>query len=137
MQVKISTTTGNQIKKLIDSIPEFDSTSIEEIQKRIRGSKATLFSINDTSEIAGFIVAYEESPKVYYNWLTGVLPDYRGKSIASELFAAIEGYAKQKGYETCRVKSMNKFGAMLGLLDKRNYKLVGRAEEKLIFEKNI
>jgi len=137
MKIKISTTTGIEIKKLIDGIPEFDPTSIEEIQKRIAGRTITLFTAKNTSEISGFIVAYENSPKVYYNWLTGVLPDCRGKSTASKLFETFEKFAKQKGYETCRVKSMNKFGIMLHLFAKFNYVVVGNDGEKIVFEKNI
>ncbi|MBN1822351.1 MAG: hypothetical protein JW833_16640, partial [Prolixibacteraceae bacterium] len=77
MQIKISTANAETIEKLIDSIPEFDPTPIEEIEKRIFRKNVKLFIAIENSEIAGFIVAYENSDKVLYNWLTGVLKEYR------------------------------------------------------------
>ncbi|MBN2775888.1 MAG: GNAT family N-acetyltransferase, partial [Prolixibacteraceae bacterium] len=120
MHIEISKTSAESIKKLIDSIPEFYPTPIEEIEKRIADKEVKLFVAKEALEIAGFIIAYQNSFEIYYNWLSGVLPKFRGRAIATKLFEAYEDYAAILGYKTCQVKSMNKFKGMLQLLISRN-----------------
>lgn len=71
-------------------------------------SKPTLAALAGTIELfGGFLVAYEEEPSVYYNWIMGVIPSFRRQGVASCLMDAFESSARTRGYESVRVRSVN------------------------------
>lgn len=84
----------------------------------------------------GFLVAYEEEPSVYYNWIMGVIPSFRRQGVASCLMEAFESFARTRGYESVRVRTMNQYRGMIHLLMARGYDITGFANDKITFERD-
>lgn len=73
--------------------------------------------------LLGFKLGYELEPGVFYSWLGGVLPNARGKGIARALLKEQEAWAIAQGYREIRVKSRNRYRAMLILLLNEGYSI--------------
>jgi GNAT superfamily N-acetyltransferase len=89
---------------------------------------------------AGFKLGYAFNKSTFYSWLGGVAPAFRGRGIARELLRFQERLVLAPGYLRIRVKSMERFPAMLGLLESEGYVLIAKEreadeDEKLVFEK--
>ncbi len=127
------------IVEMIMLIPEFThNTPAEEIHERIEGKDHDLIIIYDKRKPAGFIIAYALDEETYYNWIMGVLPEYRKRGVGKNLIVQFETRAKRKGYSYFQVKSMERFPAMLHLLNKMKYEKCGYdGEGKIIFRKGI
>lgn len=127
------------ITQVMEGIPEFThKTSTEEIQHRIEGKDHDFIFAEDEGNPVGFLIAYALDEKTYYNWIMGVLPDYRDKGYGRQLIELFELHAKQKGYDIVQVKTMEKFPAMRHLLSAMKYKEIGHDEDgKIILRKNL
>ncbi len=124
------------IAALIERLPEFEyKDSPEDIFIRIDGKDGRCFVVEEEQEYLGFLVAYSPAKNIYYNWLTGVLPEFRGNQYGLQLFRHFEEYAWNSGYRVCRVKTMNHFRNMLSLLIRLNYNIVGMDGDRIKFEK--
>ncbi len=68
----------------------------------------------------GFKIGYTlpEYPKTLYSWIGGVLPDWRGNGIASDLMQTQHRLAKEMGMIAVETKSKPQWGGMMAL----NYK---------------
>ncbi len=128
-----------EIDEILNSIPEFShKTTTEEIQKRIEGKDHDFIIAHENNEPAGFLIAYNIDQKTYYNWLMGVLPEFRRKGFGRQLLEKFESIAKEKGYSAVQVKTMVKFKAMQRLLEEMDYHEIGHDEEgKIILRKNV
>jgi len=128
-----------EIDEILNSIPEFShKTTTEEIQKRIEGKDQEFITVEDNGQPAGFLIAYNINRKTYYNWIMGVLPEFRRKGYGRQLIEEFESIAKDKGYSAVQVKTMVKFKAMQRLLAEMKYQEVGRDDiGKIILEKNL
>lgn len=131
------------LSPVIAEIPEFHHITPQEIRKRTSGGGLLLVAEAE-GRIIGFKLGYEQSPGVFYSWLGGVSPAWRGRGIARELLGLQEAWVKQRGYARIRVKSMNHFPAMLHLLISSGYHIYGvepgtTPEEgpKILFEKRL
>lgn len=129
----------SQICKIITRLPEFTHKTTEhEIRERIEGKDHDLFIIQDNGKPAGFLVAYDLDEKVYYNWIMGVLPEFRRKGFGKKLIEQFESTAKDKGYTSVQVKTMEKFKAMQHLLTNLKYEKIGIDDKsKIILRKNL
>lgn len=129
----------SEICRLIKLIPEFThKTTAEEIQNRIEGKDHELLIAGDGGQAVGFLIAYALDEKTYYNWIMGVLPAFRNKGYGRQLIELFELSAKQKGYVTVQVKTMEKFPAMRHLLAEMKYMEIGNDEDgKIILRKNL
>ena len=91
----------------------------------------------------GFSAGYELRPSTYYSWLYGVLPDARRLGVATQLLAAENAWAAQRGYEMARVECYNQHKPMLFLLIRAGYEIVGlrhdshTANNLVIFERAL
>jgi GNAT superfamily N-acetyltransferase len=89
----------------------------------------------------GFFAGFELKPSVFFEWLYGVLPDFRRQSIASQLMDASHAWALAHQYSTLRFECHNQHRPMLQLAISREYDIVGirwdpdRGENLVIFEK--
>lgn len=107
---------------LANQIPEFSGDfSYQGMVEKIGGRKyLSLIYVIDDEPIA-FKLGYEISTTEFYSWLGGVVPGHRGYGIAKKLLLKQEGWAREQGYSTIRVKSMNDFPEMLCLLISNGY----------------
>lgn len=107
---------------LANQIPEFSGDfSYQGMVEKISGRKyLSLIYVIDDEPIA-FKLGYEISATEFYSWLGGVVPGHRGYGIAKKLLLKQEAWAREQGYSTIRVKSMNDFPEMLCLLISNGY----------------
>jgi GNAT superfamily N-acetyltransferase len=91
----------------------------------------------------GFSIGYELRPSTFYSWLSGVLPDARRLGVASQLLAAENSWAKDRGYEMARYECLNRHKPMLLLAIHSGYEIIGiRYDSRLagnlvVFEKHL
>ena len=69
-------------------------------------------------------LGYEWDQHTFYSWLGGVLPEQRRSGLAQRLLEQQQLWARQHGYQTVRVKSMNRYPNMLRLLINNGYQIV-------------
>jgi GNAT superfamily N-acetyltransferase len=94
--------------------------------------------VHENNEPTGFLIAYALDKKTYYNWIMGVLPEFREKGYGRKLIELFELSAKQKGYATVQVKTMEKFPSMIHLLTTLKYEEIGFDNQgKIILRKNL
>jgi ribosomal protein S18 acetylase RimI-like enzyme len=94
------------------------------------------------AEPVGFKIGYERDQKEFYSWLGGVLPEYRGLGIASDLMAAQHEWCRKQDYLKIATKTKNRFKAMLLLNIKYGFEIIGTDPAdsdgmKILMEKKI
>lgn len=67
----------------------------------------------DAQTLVGYKIGYEQSTSIFYSWLGGVHPDYRGRGIARQLMNRQHLKAKKTGYSFIETKTMNRWRNML------------------------
>ena len=91
----------------------------------------------------GFSIGFELKPFVFYNWLTGVHPDFRRKGIGRQLLESENEWAKNHGYEYTRFEGLNRHRAMSHMALTMAYDIVGtrwdsvRSDLLIQFEKPL
>jgi len=91
----------------------------------------------------GFSVGFELKPTTWFNWLFGVLPDFRRAGIAAQLTEAEHAWAAERGYEFVRMECHNQHRPVLHLAIKHGFDVVGlrydneRHSNLVIFEKEL
>lgn len=115
---------AEDLSPVIAEIPEFHHITRQEIRERTAGGGLLLVAEAE-GRVVGFKLGYEQSPGIFYSWLGGVRPAWRGRGIARELLTLQETWVKKRGYARIRVKSMNRFPAMLHLLISAGYQICG------------
>ncbi len=114
-----------RIYALYQAMPEFSRLEpLESLRERL-GEHYLALIYCDAGEDLGFKLGYAQSPETFYSWLGGVNPAARGRGIAQALLEAQEVWARERGFQTLRVKSMNRFPAMLRLLIRNGYLMDG------------
>ncbi len=129
----------SEICEFIKNIPEFThKTTTREISERIKGKDHDFIIVHENGEPAGFLIAYNLDEKIYYNWLMGVLPEFRRKGYGKQLIEKFESTAREKEYSAVQVKTMDKFKAMQRLLAEMDYNEIGKDKDgKIILKKNL
>lgn len=89
-----------------------------------------------------FKLGYEIDGETFYSWIGGVLPEYRGLAIASDLMEAQHAWCAREGYKKVQTKTQNKFRKMLLLNIKSGFQVVGleksrNGEDKILLEKTV
>jgi len=90
----------------------------------------------------GFKLGYEKDNTTFYSWLGGVLPEFRGLGVASDLMVFQQEGCIKKGYKLIQTKTKNKFKEMLLLNIKSGFQIIGfeevaGGESKIILEKKV
>ncbi len=91
----------------------------------------------------GFSSGFELKPNTWFNWLVGVLPDYRRAGIASQLTEAEHAWALDHGYEYARMECQNEHRPVMQMAVTLGYDVVGlrfdndRHTNLVIFEKEL
>lgn len=117
--------------------------SAEDYRAKIDGRDYLALIAECSHGPAGFKLGYGVSETVFYSWLGGVDPDYRGRGIAQALLHEQERSAAAMGYTMIQVKSMNRYPAMLHLLLSNGYLITGHEADddpiaaKIVFSKKL
>ncbi|TMO44526.1 MULTISPECIES: GNAT family N-acetyltransferase [unclassified Pseudoalteromonas] len=128
---------------LVDSqIPEFDGrNTLGKLQARIAGVEYLILVAFIDNEPVAYKLGYALDSNTFYSWLGAVAPKCRGKGIAQALLNAQETWVQEHNYRAIKVKSMNRFPAMLSMLIKNSYAIVGYEDRgcpqasKILFSK--
>lgn len=106
-------------------LPEFSNREpLQALSERVGEDYLALVCSDDGRDL-GFKLGYAESEHSFYSWLGGVLPEARGRGLAQQLLETQEAWVRQRGFRQIRVKSMNRFPAMLRLLLRNGYLIEG------------
>lgn len=94
------------------------------------------------SEPVGFKIGYPYDQDTFYSWIGGVLPQFRKQGIAMQLAILQEDYAKKRGFDKLRTKSMNAYKPMMILNLKNGFSIINvytntKGQTKIVFEKRI
>jgi len=142
----ISPGTFDEVLDVAKRVPELlpDHVSRQAFEERFKDRMPHLLVARHDEQIVGFKMGYVLSNDTFYSWLGGVLPSARHQGVASALMEAQENWVQQAGYNRIEVKSMNRYPAMIGMMLRRGYQIVGieNAEEgpetlKILFRKDL
>lgn len=96
----------------------------------------------DDQQTVGFKLGYPESPTRFYSWLGGVHTDYRKQGVGKELMRQQHAECQQAGFRKIRMKTTNRWRAMLLLSISQGFCIVStyidkEGELKIILEKKL
>jgi len=129
------------LASLFAGVPELSPPGREEILSRI-GTDYLLVVAERQGEILGFKLGYPLSSDCFYSWLGGVTVSARRSGIAKRLLRHQEILLRQRGFRRVRVKSMNRYPAMMCFLIGEGYQITGLEggepdRLKILFEKKL
>ena len=125
MNLQIEICEISRIYPLYRQLPEFVSYQPQaELESRAGAGALALVCVCEGVD-AGFKLGYPLNEKEFYSWIGGVLPEYRRKGLALELLRFQEDWVRKTGYRQIRVKSMNRYPAMLSMLIAQAYRIDG------------
>jgi len=122
-RLTIRTATLAEVYAAHQQVPELGRAA--DYAERIDGRFHIALIAESHGQTAGFKLGYARAPEDFYSWVGGVAPAHRGLGIASALLQRQETLAAEAGYITIRVKSMNRYPAMLRLLLANGYLIEG------------
>ncbi len=99
------------------------------LQARLKGKPTLILVAEQDEQLVGVKIGYRLSETCFYSWLGGVAPEGRCGGVAQALLEAQEAWVVEQGFEELRVKSRNRFPAMLRLLLRNGY-LIEHMEKK-------
>lgn len=124
MTITIEVGSIEQVLFIDSHINEFDGTTTREsIESKLKNRAHLILIAKYDGVLAGYKIGYALSNSEFYSWLGGVSSDYRKRGIATKLRNCQEQWAISSGYSAIRVKSMNRYPAMLQLLISSGYKI--------------
>ncbi len=97
----------------------------------------------DGERAVGFKIGYELTGRLFYSWLGGVDPAYRGQGIARLLMDHQHQLVSNRGYKMIRTHTQNKFREMLIFNIKYGFDISGvfktstDDEQTIILEKEL
>lgn len=137
-------------EEYIDQIIELDQVIFEKPFKKEKYLKEIpkkynflLFMAFDGNKPVAYKAGYEMSGRLYYSWLGGVHPDYRGQGLAKKLMEQQHSELAKLGYQQIRTHTKNQFKSMLILNLKAGFDIVGvyksskDADQMIMLERNL
>jgi GNAT superfamily N-acetyltransferase len=126
-------------------IPEFSGkASLDFYTERLKHRLHLALVAEKGGELLGFKVGYQwDTPATFYSWMGGVIPEFRGKGIATALAEEQERWAKARGFTSVFFKTRNHFPSMIQFGIKRGFKIVdfqpkGVVEDyRIVLHKNL
>lgn len=120
------------------------NTGNTRIRKRLEGKQSLIiliaFTVHERIPV-GFKIGYEDTETLYYSWLGGVLPEYRGRGIASALMQRQHTRIAEMGYPKVETRTRNRYKSMLILNIKHGFNIIGtqfsKNDVKIILQKTI
>jgi GNAT superfamily N-acetyltransferase len=97
-------------------------------------------SVEDKS--VGFKLGYEIDSQCFYSWLGGVVPEFRGLGIASDLMIAQHEWCRKHGYKKIQTKTQNRFRDMFIMNLKNGFEVISCHDSnegglKIVLEKKL
>ena len=137
-----SSTDENQLRSLIDKVfgSSFDH---EKIPKRLSLVKDVCFQTAwIENRLVGFKLGYALNEDLFYSWLGGVAPEFRGLGIAQGLMEQQHKWCLEKKYNWIETRTKNRWRSMLILNLKNDFKIVGTladedGEPKIVLRKKL
>ena len=119
------------LNSVYEAIPEFEHAhSSQDISDRLLSHPALLLIAKIEGEVAGFKLGYQLSDDVFYSWLGGITPDFRGLGLAKSMLEYQERWASQQGYARVEVKTRNCFPRMLKMLINSQYQITAMTPDQ-------
>lgn len=89
-----------------------------------------------------FKLGYKLNEREFYSWLGGVVPEFRGLGIASDLMTAQHEWARTQGFKRLQTKTQNRFREMLLLNIRSGFNIIGyhssdEGGAKIVLEKEL
>jgi GNAT superfamily N-acetyltransferase len=113
-------------------------------ERRMRGRANVLRLIAEVDHRpVGFSCGIELKPDTWFNWLVGVLPDFRRAGIAAQLTEAEHAWARDHGYRYVRMECHNQHRPVLHMGITLGFDVVGVRWDSdfntnlVIFEKTL
>ncbi len=128
--VYLKTTSTNsdfvQLVKLLDEelkITDGDEHAFYDQFNKITAIKHVILAYSDTIAVGcGAIKEYSSEQMEIKRMF--VLPEQRGKGIASLVLAALENWAKELGYQSCILETGSRQKGAIALYKKNNYEII-------------
>ena len=133
MEVKIETATI----KIIDALCKIEEQCFDEeaFSKRqiaylLTDYNTIALTAKTGSDIAGFVIAQVETDDTDFGHIItlNVAPNYRHKSVATQLLCEIENLLKQRGINECRLEVREDNHAAIKLYHKLGYQTIGKLD---------
>jgi ribosomal protein S18 acetylase RimI-like enzyme len=100
--------------------------SREKLEREARAKNNLLILIAfDGDKPCAYKAGFEISSRIFYSWIGGVLPEYRGQGIARALIQKQHSLIPQMGHRCVRTFTENKYRAMLILNLKSGFDVIG------------
>jgi hypothetical protein len=93
-------------------------------------TQQVLFLAYDQDRVIAFKWGYFEKENIFYSWLGGVLPDYRGLGVATELLKRQHLLCELEKASVIKTKTRPEFSQMLGLNLKNGFRVVGTEKKE-------
>ena len=96
------------------------------IRRRILGRHNALLMVAHVEDRpVGFFMGFELKPEVYFEWLYGVLPEFRRSGVGAQLMDASHAWIVDHGYHAIRMECQNQHRPMLHMAISRGYDIAG------------
>lgn len=117
--------TVEEAYEVFSIIPELDQyLSIDQMREKVIDGTLILVS-EHLGQLVGFKIGYPLNDTDFYSWLGGVVPEKRNLGSAKRLLVLQEKLARERGFTSITVKSMNRFRSMLQMLIANGYDITG------------
>ena len=141
LEVEARTTLDESHLYIIEKLSSQIFGETMNIRARLQQKKCFFCFGKVETQIVGFKLGYEISPEVFYSWIGGVHPEWRGLGLASDLMQTQHDWCRREGYKFVQTKSQNRFREMLILNLRRGFHIVATegegAELKVWLEKSL
>lgn len=143
MSVQIATGSLAQAAEVMAQIEELavidhdKRTLVADLQARIGQHVSLCLIAHHQGQPVGFKLGYELGEGVFYSWLGGVVAAHRQQGIAKALLMAQEAWVRQQGYSYLKVKTRNRYRAMLSMLIAQGYQIEQVEQKEGLIEYRI
>lgn len=118
-----------EVVAMSNQIPEFEAPhGAGEYYKRLSGVEHIILLAEWDGIPAGFKVGYAKNDRIFYSWMGGVLPEFRGRGTASALAAAQEARLRPLACKTIELKTRNCHRGMLIFALRSGFHITGFSE---------
>lgn len=125
---KIQDDTVERLASVIEqAFGEWDPKWFASGLARANGATHLILALIDNKTV-GFKLGYQTEPEVFYSWLGGMTPDFRGLGIATELMKRQHLWCRTKGYKKIETTTRNCFRSMLLLNIRHGFNITGTEE---------